>query len=1007
MADNKYNVDDILNEIGKNRSDNADGTQKSGSYKGSITDIIDGNEIERALRTGAQKKKTERRTARQKTGEMGVTQILDSVEIKKSARQLTDEESSERRSREISEAMGKRKPFERPKSKLAARQLTEDDSDMRIASDIGRAIDNREKRPLDSVIGDIGSFEEGVKDISRDYDGRLADLDNDDSDVKTYHSPISSDDEIIFHTLDDIVTTETMEMRKQKKISDINEALLKLDSDPMSPDDFLDSINPMETREKAQEIIKSENADENTDTLAVAGNELKRIGRGEERIKEYQPSVKRRDNPDLSNTAVQKPVFPAGIHVGETIVEALNTKINEQSDENRDPNETLGEVRVDETDNQISEKDEKLEKIKQAGELAQKKKRKIANFILEHPDTEEMETPEDDDDEEKFIDEFPDDESVPIDLDDENVIRDRLTRASKGLISRLIILGVLFAATLFIAIANNMNADLGKLNKFISSLISTNNYLYTHLTIGVLSFAACSSVVSNGFARLLKLRPDGDTLCAFAHIGAIAVLIPYLMNSQYIQIPGHSQVYLAISLGALICNTLSKLFTVKTAQKNFEFTFAEDRARYFIERCSDGSAERLAKGATSGKPAVCSMRKTEMLCDFIVSTYCEDASDRASRKAVPFTLGAAVICAIAAFFISANDTELVANRLNWAFTVLTAVLAIGASYSGSMTVTLPLLAASRNAEKRGSVILGYNAAEELADVNAALVEANTLFPADSIKITNICGYDKPKNSSEGKVNIDEAIILAASLAVASDSVLANSFFGMLNFKRELLREVSGCIYENNLGVMGWIDRRRVLLGNRRHMKSHEITVPNMKKEAAANVNNDEVIYLAVGGEVCLLFFVNPAADPDVKRTIQGLTDSGVSLVIKTVDGMITDNEIADLFDIDKNMVRILPFDAHEAFTKNTKFVSKGSAAVNCNGTFIGFSETLRQARIIRSKTILACIVQLGGMALGGLLALIFALFGNYGVFNVLILLAYNIITGIAVVGSLLFNIRSK
>lgn len=1005
MSDGKYNVDDILNEISKNRSD-SDDTKKSGSYNGSVTEIIDGNEVERALRMGVQKKKPEgNRTARQKSGEYGVTQIIDSVAIKKSARQLTEAESDERRSRDISEAMSNRKPFERPKSKLAARQLTEDDSDMRIASDIGRAIDNRERRPLQSSIGSIDSFEEGVRDISRDYDGNFGDLDEgDDSDVKTYHSPINSDDEIIFHTLGDIVTTKTSELRKQKKIDDINEALLKIDSEANSPNDILDSINPMESREKAQEIIKSESADEITDTLAVAGNDLKQIGKGEEHIKEYRPAIKRREPAETESAGAQKPIFPAEIHVGETIVEALNKKIHEQaSNDGHEKTERFEEVHVDENEQNVSEKDEKLEKIKQANELAQKKKRKIASFILEHPDTEEMEVPDDEDNE--YAEEFIGDEDAPIDLDDENVIRDRLTRSLKGLISRLIILGVLFGVTLFIAITNKLNVPLGSLTKFVNSMVSTQNYLYTHLTIGILSFAACSSVVSNGLVRLIKLRPDADTLCALAHVTSIAVIIPYLMNTESIQIPGLSQVYLMISLGALICNTLSKLFTVKTAQRNFTFTFA-DKPRYFIERCSDRSAERLAKGTAAGKPAVCSMRKTEMLCDFIISTYCEDASDRLCRKAVPVTIGAALVCAVVAFFVSANDTEYIVNignRINWALTVLTAVFSIGASFSGSMMVTLPLLAASHGSDKRGSAILGYNAVAELSETNAVLIEAKTLFPADSIKITNICGYDKPKNSSEGKVNIDEAIILAASLAVASDSVLADAFFGMLNHKRELLKEVNGCVYENNLGVMGWIDRRRVLLGNRRHMKSHEITVPNMKKEAAANVNNDEVIYLAVGGEVCLLFFVDLNANDEVKLSVQRLTDSGVSLVIKTVDGMITDNEIADLFDIDKGMVRILPFETHESFIENTKFASKGSAAVNCDGTFVSLAETIRQARGIQAKTTLAGIVQLGGMALGGLLTLIFTLFGNYGAFNMLILLIYNVVTGAAAVGATLIK----
>lgn len=1003
MSDDRYDLDDILKEIDTRRTDD----DKGAKYNGSITDIIDGNSVERALKAGVQKKKEAPRTAKQKHADLSVTQVINDVARNKTARQFTEEETNERISGDIERAMGNRRMPDGSRHGTTARQLTEEESDVRIARDIGRAIDERSS--ASRVRSDYGDFEEKIEDFSREYDGEFDDLDDSDGVitpeseyVKPYIKPgvSGADDDIIFHTRGDLVTTDTMQMRKQKKIDDINQALLKIDSEADSPDEILDSLNPMVSREKAAEFIKSE-ADENTDTLAVAGNDLKQIGKGEEHIKEYHPasSRKRAVSDDQEKTAVQKPVFPAEIHVGETIVEALNKKIQEQESE-----EENKDIQVEVDEDPAPPVDENLEKIKQANELAQKKKRKIANFILDHPDTEEIEAADDDryDDDDRYESYSLDDDGIAIDLDDENVIRERLARASKGLISRLIILGALFAVTLLIAVANTFGINLGSLNKIFNILIATENYIYAHITIGVLSFAACSSVISNGFSRLIKLRPDADTLCAFAHMSAIAALIPYLINPDFIQTPGRSQVYLLVSLGALIGNTVSKLFTVRTAQNNFNFAFGEN-AKYFIERCDSPEAERLAKGTVKGIPAVSSMRKTEMLCDFIVSTYCEDASDRLCRKIVPVTAAAAVIGAVCAFFTCAGDTEIIANRVNWAITVLTAIFALGASFCGSMTVTVPLLAASRNNEKRGSAILGYAAVAELSEINAALIEAKTLFPADSVKITNICGYDKPKSRGEGKVNIDEAIILAASLAVASDSVLADAFFGMLNNKRELLREVSGCVYENNLGVMGWIDRRRVLLGNRRHMKSHEITVPNMKKEAEANINNDEVIYLAVGGEVCLLFFVHLEADPDIRKNVQSLADSGVSLVIKTVDGMITDSEITDLFDIEKSKVKILPFEAHEVFIENTKFVSSGSAAVCCNGTFSSFAGAVRTAQILRGKTTISSLVQLGGTALGFLLAVIFALFSNFGMFNMLIVLLYNIVISAAVVGSALIK----
>lgn len=948
MADDKYSIDDILAEVDKMRGSSDEG-KKSTGYNGSITEIIGGNEIEKALHAGKRSEKTD-----------------DSPAL--AAKQCSEEEVNERRSAEISAAADKAK-----KNRPAEPQhisFTDELSDAEEASKL------------------FGKKEEPVQPES-EY-------------VKPFVKPaVSGDDDIIFHTKSDLVTTETMQLRKQKRIEEINRALLKADSEAETPDEMLDSLNPMDSRAKAAEELRSAPAQDAGDTLAVAGNDLKRMANGEERVKEYSPVTSRRKSDVNAGSRADAVLFdPAsrprtGRQAEESIVDALNKQVKKQQEKNPEPTVTLtdlerqkSDVKLNISDSQFidtsafsEEEQEAVDAVKAADELAQKKKRKISNFILEdiEQDVGESEDEEDDD----YDD---DEEEEEIDLDDENVIRDRLSRASKGLVSRLIILALLFCAALFIALVNQFNWDLGAVSEFISKRSNPDYYLYAYLTIGILSFAACSSVISNGFARLIKLRPDADTLCALAHVTSIAALIPYLALEEYIQ-RGRSHVYLLVSLAALCFNTISKICTVKAAQRNFAFV-SGDTAKYTVQRSDEEGAEQLVKGAVSGMPVAASMRKTEMLTDFIISTYCEDASDRISRVITPVTIIAAIAAGLIAFFM--GDSQFVMNNVSWACTAATAVFAVGAAFSGSMIVTLPMLSASRKLTAKNAAILGYSAAESFSETNAMLVEADTLFPAASVKIKNIWNYNKHHTGNSVKVPIDDAIIYAASLASATGSVLSESFFSMLNNKSELLKPVSGCVYENNLGVMGWIDRRRVLLGNREHMKSHQIIVPDMKKEQAANKDGNEVIYLAVGGEVCLLFFVELTANRQVKHSVQKLARHGVSLIIKTVDGMITPSAISELFDIDAEMVRVLPYEMHEQFAEHTKFVPQGSAAVCCNGTFSAFAEAINGAKNLRQKISFGCIMQTAGVLLGFLLAVIFAVFMNYSMFNCFYVLLYNL-----------------
>lgn len=984
MADDKYSIDDILAEVDTKR----DSSEEAGGYDGSITDIIGGSELDDAIRSVDRMRGT---PSPRRKPKKGASADLAAIRAQEQERRRLEQQ---------------RREAEQLNERLAARQRTERESQMRLAAEISAAAD----KITESDEHESGYYSEMASpyDTAELFKANDAVSSGDTAEVKVFgdiRTPENDDDvkvfgqeEIVFHD----VPTETMQIRKQKRLEEFNRALLQADMEAETPDDLLDSINPLDSRAKAAEALNG-NVRETTDTLAVAGNDLKRIAGGEAKVKEYSPVTSRKRADDvLFSAAGRQSDSPQ--KSGEDFVESLNKQVQEQREKSRVSEATYNIDKMDEAEKQLSEPlnidlDKKLidtgiinaadnteslpdpvEQVRRADELAQKKKRRLSGFILEDIGGEADAVADSDyeDDEEE--------EEEEIDLDDENVIADRLERASKGLIGRLVILVALLAVSLFIAVTNQFKIEMGAVTDLVSKITHPDYYLYSYLIIGILSFTACSSVISNGFSRLVKLRPDGDTLCALAHITAIAAIIPYLTLEEYIQ-RGRSHIYLVVSLTALCFNTVSKLFTVMSARRNFSFT-SGDRAKYFVQNCDSEGAHQLARSAVTGIPAVASMRKTELLCDFIISTYCEDVSDRIARAAAPVTLCAAIGGGLFAYFM--GESQYVMNNVSWAATVVSGIFSIGAAFTGSLTVTLPMLSASRKMTAKNCAILGYGAVEEFSETNAVLVDAKTLFPANSVKVNNIWNYNKHKKSSSPKVQLDEAIIYAASLAVAADSVMADAFFGMLNYKQQLLKSVSNCVYESNLGVLGWIDRRRVLIGNREHMKSHEIIVPDMKKVKAANKNDDEVIYLAVGGEVILLFFVELTANNQVKQNVEKLSKNGVSLVIKTVDGMVTDSVIAELFNIEAEQIRVIPFEQHDTFNENTKFIPKGSAAVSCDGTFTSFAAAVNGAKSLYGRIGMGCIMQIAGSGLGILLALIFVLFTNYSMFNCFFILLYNL-----------------
>lgn len=988
MSDN-YSIDDILAEIDRKRGGGSKSTE-------SVTEIISETELHSAMNSTSHTRMPSAEESEPVSGDEEARERAESI----------------RRAAEANRRKAENKRREREERQQEQRRLEQERAEQEQRMQFSEP--EKPAEPEHSgYTSELSSPTEAAKLFGEPEPPKPERVVQPESEyVQPYVKPKVSggDDDIVFHTKSDLVTSETMQMKKLQRINEINRALLEADRAAEEPEELLDSLNPMESREKAVDGLKNsaEPQGDIGDTLAVSGNDLKKMSSGKaEHVKEYSPVTSRRKGSKadevLFTPGAQKKSDAAGEkdRSSEALVASLNKKLREQREKDRAEERTVTITDLSDPrnlppralnidydnkviDTSILPKTDPVAAVREAEALAERKKRKIANFMLadiddEVEDAEEKEAEDDDYDDE-------DDEDEIIDLDDENVITERLARAGKGLAGRLTILALLTAAAAIAAVFYFFKIDSIPI---LSELIKPDIFLYANLTIGILSFGACSSVITNGFSRLFKGKPDGDTLCAFAHLGALGAIVMYLAETNYLAM-NRSFCYLLVSMLALCFNTVSKLCTVHAAKNNFRF-ISGDTDKYFVE-CTDGEdAERLARGAGHGIPVIASMRKTEMLCDFIISTYCEDVSDRISRVLTPIMIGVSLAAGALGFFAETGVTSNIMNQWSFAATVFSAVLCVGASFTGALVVMLPMLSASRKTNERRAAILGYSAVEDFSSVNSVLVEAKTLFPAGSVSIRNIWDYNKNGKNGSQRVTIDEAIIYAASLAVSSDSILADPLFNMLNYKPALLKKVSNCVYESGLGVSGWIGSRRVLLGSRDHMKSHGITVPDSKKETLLNKKNDEVIYLAVAGEVCMLFFVTLTANPQVKHQVQKLARNDVSLVVKTVDGALTEGVISEMFDIYADNVRILPAEAHDTFDEHTKYAGKGSAAVSCDGTFSSLASAINGAKALSERIRLGCIMEIFGIALGVLLVFIFAIFRNYSLLNGFWIAGYNIV----------------
>ena len=134
-------------------------------------------------------------------------------------------------------------------------------------------------------------------------------------------------------------------------------------------------------------------------------------------------------------------------------------------------------------------------------------------------------------------------------------------------------------------------------------------------------------------------------------------------------------------------------------------------------------------------------------------------------------------------------------------------------------------------------ITSYNVCYTKLLRNSVLLDVSQLFPEGSVELVNL----KQISSS----TIEEGILIAASLSCHANSILKPTFYKMLKGKIEMLYPVESYLYEDTLGLSGWISNKRVLLGTRELMKNHSIEgLPSLAKEVDYAKGN-LVLYLSV------------------------------------------------------------------------------------------------------------------------------------------------------------------
>ena len=545
----------------------------------------------------------------------------------------------------------------------------------------------------------------------------------------------------------------------------------------------------------------------------------------------------------------------------------------------------------------------------------------------------------------------PEPKSIP---NQEAEIRVNINLLRNAVFFRTVSLAVLTVIGAFLAIGESSYT---LLYPALSQLMTVRGYCFLHLILGLLILFITFPTVINGMRKLFHREADSDTIAAMPLIPCLLTVLATIFVPEPMQ---HNlvHIFLPVSSFILLMNSIGKLFIIRRATRNFAL-LTKNFEKYIVTCVqSETAAEELTRGVVQDYPILATIRKTKQMSDFLRHTYASDLADRFSKKLAPIVAGISLLLAAAITGIRIGVLETPAENIPFFCSVLTMLLTAGCSAGIPLTVNLPLDRASKRLCPHGCTLLGYQSVDDFYDVNSILVPAATLFPKQSITISGI------KNFSGFQV--EEALLDAASMVYAADSILQNAFAALVEEKDGgMLYQVEDCSYEDNLGICGWIRHRRVLLGNREMMIAHHVEgMPTKVRELEMTSGSQDVLYLSVSGVVAGMFVIDITADPMVKRQMQRLKEEQISVVVKSVDSCITLQRLTTLFGVPDSMLKILPSADNDLYEKETAPLQDVSASTIHDGSFFGTARLLLEARSIKRAATTGLLLQVIAVILG-------------------------------------------
>ena len=561
--------------------------------------------------------------------------------------------------------------------------------------------------------------------------------------------------------------------------------------------------------------------------------------------------------------------------------------------------------------------------------------------------------------------------------EDEKSILYELNHNIRKLFMRSLLSGIIAAVVVILTIVTRL---------FPSAICSAVPFAPAAYAILLFVLMAASLVLNrvammSGLSPLVHIKGNSDTAVAVAGAaGMVQIIVSFFCLGDLNGF--HVNYYTVIPMLAFFANNVGKLYMVLRVKDNFKFVSSKGQKYASKIYNNESVAMQMMSGTAADRPIIAYQHKTEFPSNFLKISYAPDPSEDLASKLAPITTIASIIIAVMYGAVKLSF----ADALN-AFALITAVSVPVATL---LSVNAPVRKLCKTLLSYGSMLSGYPSVKQFCDSTAIMIDANELFPAESISLEGIKTFED--------YSIDESLLCGIAILKEAQNPIANAFDSVVAETEETLPEVESVLYEDEIGLVGWIKSERILVGSRTLMEKYSVEVPNMEYEEKYTSRGRQVTYLSRAGRLVAMFVTRYTPDAQLKAEMQRAETNGISFLIRTTDYNVTNDLVAKLYDLFYRSIKVLPTGLGNVLREAEDTVEETSRSyLITNGKAASLARAVTGCVKIKHNISLSIIIQLIAVIFGLLVASTLSLYAGVQVMGSLEVLIYALFWGAAAV----------